>query len=192
MNRKSCTILALLTLLLSTSTRAGAEDLAPRVQASKTAVMAFAAALRGELQTAMKSGGPMEAISVCSEKAPAIAEEQSARNDLRIGRTSLKVRNQGNRPDAWEKVVLEDFERRRGAGADPATLVRYEVVDTGNRREFRFMKAIPTAKACLACHGSTLAPEVAARLDTLYPEDQARGFAVGDLRGAFTVRQPME
>ena len=87
--------------------------------------------------------------------------------------------------------MLEDFEQRRAAGDDPATLIRYEVVETDGLREFRFMKAIPTGEVCLACHGSNIAPNVSARLDALYPDDRARGFAVGDLRGAFSVRQPM-
>jgi len=32
---------------------------------------------------------------------------------------------------------------------------------------------------------------VKAKLDTYYPADQARGFKVGDIRGAFTISQPM-
>ena len=170
---------------------AGAEDLGPRAAASKAAIAAFAGELKAELQSAMKAGGPVKAIAVCNERAPGIAARHSAARDLTLGRTSLKIRNPENAPDAWERAVLEDFERRRDAGEDSATLVRYEVVERGGRREFRLMKAIPTAEVCLACHGATIAPEVAARLDALYPGDRARGFAVGDLRGAFTVRQPM-
>jgi hypothetical protein len=56
----------------------------------------------------------------------------------------------------------------------------------------RYMKAIPTAaKPCLACHGAKISPEVAAKLDDIYPEDKARGYGAGDIRGAFTIRQPM-
>lgn len=181
---------ALLALALSGPAGA-AEDLSSRVQASKAAVSAFAGSLKGALKGALEKGGPLGAIAACNERAPAIASEQSARHGLAIGRTSLGVRNPANAPDAWERAVLEDFERRRAAGEDAADLVRYEVVETDGRREFRFMKAIPTGEVCLACHGAALAPEVASRLDALYPDDRARGFAVGDLRGAFTVRQPM-
>jgi len=189
---KTTPVLAGSLLALAMSASAGAaEDLSSRVQASKAAVMAFAGSLKGALKEALEEGGPVRAIAACNERAPAIASEQSARHGLAIGRTSLALRNPANAPDAWERAVLEDFERRRGAGEDAANLVRYEVVETGGRREFRFMKAIPTGEVCLSCHGATLAPEVASRLDALYPDDRARGFAVGDLRGAFTVRQPM-
>ena len=34
------------------------------------------------------------------------------------------------------------------------------------------------------------AAAAAARLDALYPEDQARGFEVGNIRGAFSIVQP--
>jgi hypothetical protein len=54
------------------------------------------------------------------------------------------------------------------------------------------MSAIPTKKICLECHGANLAPEVAARLDALYPEDRARGFKIGDIRGAFTLSKSLD
>ncbi|MNT54386.1 hypothetical protein D3C72_1915480 [compost metagenome] len=63
-----------------------------------------------------------------------------------------------------------------------------EIVDG----EFRLMKAIPTGEPCLACHGQNLKPELAAVIDQRYPQDQARGFAPGELRGAFTLRRSME
>lgn len=190
MKSKSSATGALVALALCGGALA-AEDLPSRVEASKGAIMAFAGSLKAELKAAMKSGGAVKAIAVCNEKAPTIADEQSARHGLTIRRTSLRPRNGENVPDAWERSVLEDFEQRRAAGDDPAALIRYEVVEADGLREFRFMKAIPTAEVCLACHGNDIAPDVTARLDALYPDDRARGFAVGDLRGAFTVRQPM-
>jgi excinuclease UvrABC helicase subunit UvrB len=55
------------------------------------------------------------------------------------------------------------------------------------------MKAIPTAeKPCLACHGKTLAPQVAARLKELYPDDRATGYAAGEIRGAITLSRPLQ
>jgi len=70
-----------------------------------------------------------------------------------------------------------------------------EVVEEGGKKEFRFMKAIgmpPLEQMpCLKCHGENIDPKVAAKLDELYPNDKARGYKVGDIRGAFTIRQPM-
>nr|VFK61436.1 MAG: Protein of unknown function (DUF3365) [Candidatus Kentron sp. UNK]VFK69117.1 MAG: Protein of unknown function (DUF3365) [Candidatus Kentron sp. UNK] len=58
-------------------------------------------------------------------------------------------------------------------------------------RVFRYMKAIPTLEVCTLCHGASLSPDVVTKLDELYPEDQARGFKVGDIRGAFSFMQPV-
>jgi len=38
---------------------------------------------------------------------------------------------------------------------------------------------------CVTCHGQTIAPELAAKLGELYPNDQATGYVAGDLRGVF-------
>ena len=53
------------------------------------------------------------------------------------------------------------------------------------------MKAIPTGELCLLCHGETIDPDIAAAIDKAYPEDQARGFSLGDIRGAFTLSKPL-
>lgn len=53
------------------------------------------------------------------------------------------------------------------------------------------MKAIPTAALCVKCHGESIEAEVEAKLKELYPNDQARGFKEGDLRGAFTLAAPV-
>lgn len=168
-----------------------ADDDANRLATSRAAAKDFMEVLKGELQSAMKAGGPTNAIEVCNQKAPAIAQELSKAKGLRIGRTSLKTRNPDNAPDAWERRVLEEFEARKRAGADPTRLEHHEVVQTDGTPVFRYMKAIPTAELCLTCHGQKLDPKVSATLKRLYPKDQATGFNVGDLRGAFTITQPL-
>jgi hypothetical protein len=67
-------------------------------------------------------------------------------------------------------------------------------VTQGSRAYFRYMQAIPMQGMCMSCHGprEALAPEVRERLEERYPHDRATGFAVGDLRGAFSIRQPLE
>lgn len=168
-----------------------AADDAERVAASRAAVKDFMGTLQGELQAAMKAGGPTNAIEVCNKKAPAIAQEVSKAKGFHIARTSLKTRNPDNAPDAWERKVLEDFEARKRAGEDPTKLEHHEVVTADGKQTFRYMKAIPTGELCLNCHGEKLDPKVSETLKRLYPKDQATGFKVGDLRGAFTISQPL-
>ena len=69
--------------------------------------------------SALAVGGPTDAIEVCKIAAPEIAATASDAQGWRIGRTSLKLRNPANAPDAWELAVLRDFEARKAAGEDP-------------------------------------------------------------------------
>lgn len=169
-----------------------AEDLSSRVEASRAAIKDFVGNLGGELKAALKKGGPLEAIKVCNSKAMGISKMHSEKNGWQIGRTSLKPRNFANAPDAWERSVLEQFEARKAAGEGVMKMEHYEVVMQGGKQLFRYMKAIPTAeKPCLVCHGSGIKPAIAEALDRRYPQDQARGYQAGDIRGAFTITQPM-
>jgi hypothetical protein len=182
-------LLALLLLPAATGTAAAQSDLKERMDAARAVAVDFGAALLSELQQAIASGGPVSAIGVCNVAAPKIAAEKAAEKHMTVGRTSLKLRQPNNQPDAWELQQLQTFEQRKAAGESPATIEVGEYVDTGGKPVFRYMKAIPTGPVCLNCHGAVLAPEVAARLQELYPQDLATGFAVGDLRGAFTITQ---
>jgi hypothetical protein len=166
---------------------ANTEVMAAKTEAAKGAMMALGGTLKKELQAAIKAGGPIEAISVCNERAPEIAQSISTEKGLQLGRVSLRNRSPENVPDDWKKAVLEDFESRKAAGEAPDTLVYREIVSTDGGEEFRMMKAIPTASLCLTCHGTNIDPELAAKIDSLYPDDKAKGFSEGDLRGAFWV-----
>jgi len=185
-------LLTVITLgLAALSVDIQAADYDAEVNASRETVQEFMQTLKKELQAAMQEGGPVNAVSVCNLTAPAIASTYSARNGWDVGRTSLKLRNPDNAPDAWERSVLEDFETRKLAGEDPARMEFYEVVGENGGTELRYMKAIPTAGLCLACHGEQVDSITKARLETLYPEDQALGYQAGDIRGAFTITQPL-
>jgi len=146
----------------------------------------FGGALKNELVTAIKKDGPIHAVGACNEKAPGIAKAKSVEG-WSVGRTSLKLRNAENRPDEWEMKVLQSFEERKKQGENPDKIAFGEVVEQDGKKVYRFMKAIPTAEICLKCHGNRIEPDVAAKLDGLYPGDKARGFKPGDIRGAFTL-----
>lgn len=170
---------------------AAEDDIQERVAGSKAVVKEFMGELKGHLQNAMKAGGPVNAISVCNEAAPAIAQRQSEKHGWEVARTSLRYRNPDNAPDAWEAEVLKKFEERKAKGEDVKPMAYYEVVEQDGKKVFRFMKAIPTGEVCLKCHGESIAEPAKAKLDELYPGDKARGFKLGDIRGAFTITQPM-
>ena len=145
--------------------------------------------LSGELGAQLEAGTPPAAIDVCSRIAPAAAEEIS-REGLGIRRTSLRVRNSANAADDWERGWLSRFEETVAAGDWPGEV--HEVDEAAG--ELRYLRPIGLNEVCLTCHGRAeeLDPEVRQSLAERYPEDRATGFAVGDLRGAFSVRVRFE
>ncbi len=161
-----------------------------RVASRETAVE-FMQALKARLMQAIQEGGPLDAIAVCNTDAPVIALEMSQQKGWYIARTSLKVRNTANAPDDWERSVLNDFEARKLEGEDPLKLEHFETVELEGKLTFRYMKAIPTDGGCLMCHGESIDGALAEKINALYPQDQATGFKLGDIRGAFTITQPL-
>ena len=181
---------SILAACLSTPVLAGEID--PNVAEARGVIKQFFGALKGELQTAMKAGGPVNAIGVCNTKAPEIAKNVSSSSGWNVGRTSLKIRNTANVPLAWEMAVLKDFEKRKANGEDVKMMDFAETVEVDGVKTFRYMKAIPTAELCLNCHGGdNVKPEVEAKLKALYPSDQARGYSKGDIRGAFSLNKSL-
>jgi hypothetical protein len=159
---------------------------------AEAAIAAFAGTLKAELTTAMQAGGPLNAIEVCSERAPAIADSVSLEKGMNLSRVSLRNRNPENAPNEWQTTVLQEFEARLAAGQTPPELSWHQTEETNGTQEFRFMKAIPTGSLCLTCHGEAIAPLVAAKISELYPADKATGFREGDLRGAFVVTKALQ
>lgn len=145
------------------------------------------------LSAEIAKGGPESAIGVCQEKAPQMAKTASEQTGWAIKRVSLRNRNPNAVPDAWERAALEDFDRRAAAGENPATLEKRDIVTNPDRKEYRYMRALPVQPICLACHGTPeqLKPEVTLRLQTLYPNDKGVGYSLGQIRGAMTIRKAM-
>ena len=169
------------------SASAYADDLENMTAEGGALIAPFQQHLMDTVKSAMQTGGAAKAVESCQLLAPKITAQHSQTPWI-MGRTALKVRNPANAPDAWEKQVLEQFVKRAAAGEALSGLTHSEIV----KGEFRMMKAIPTGEACLACHGKEINPELAAVIDQRYPQDKARGFALGELRGAFTLRRKVE
>lgn len=168
-----------------------ANDSADDLQQARQATAQLGGALKSELIAAMQSGGALQAIEVCHTRAGEIAGEVSRKTGLEVSRISAGNRNPGNAANNWQLEVLSSFDTRVESGESPAGMNWHEIAETESGTEFRYMQAIPTGGLCLQCHGSVIAPDVANRLQELYPEDRATGYREGDIRGAFlVVRKP--
>ena len=148
--------------------------------------------LKKSLKTVLKESGPIAAVEYCNIAAVDITDRISNSKSIFLKRTSLKVRNKDNVATSWEKDVLNNFENRKRLGESVNSIDYQEAyTDNNNKSFFRYMKAIPTGKVCLTCHGSNINPNLRTRINELYPEDKAYGFEIGDIRGAFTIQIPL-
>lgn len=191
MNVTSASRLLPLTFAFIAAGAAAAED--PMLAQAREVASSVPPKLIAVLQEEIARGGPEGAIAVCRDKAPQMAREASERTGWNIRRVSLKNRNPKAVPDAWERAVLEEFDRRAAAGESAATLEKGEVVVLDGRPHYRYMKALATQPLCTNCHGphEQLSAAVKAKLATLYPQDRATGYVPGQIRGAMTIQRPL-
>ncbi|WP_417347386.1 Tll0287-like domain-containing protein [Ferrimonas sp.] len=182
---KNAVAIGLMSLL---SLGAWAADTDEMRQEGLSLIKQFGSTLKPSLKAAMQSGGPVAAVEVCASQAPMIAAQLASQSGWQLSRVSLKPRNaKMAQADLWEAQVLAEFEQRLLAGAAPKSLV----TERHQPEEFRLMKGIVIEKVCLQCHGQQLAPEVQQAIAEHYPSDQATGYELGQLRGAFSVRRSL-
>ena len=147
-----------------------------RLQEAQKAKKALGQKLMGELTAALQGGDFARGVEVCKKAAPQVAKTVSSEYDVEIGRTSFKVRNPDNEPQGWTEPFVE-------------ARVTEDVILTGPENTVAYMSPIKMAEVCTNCHGAAeqIPDEVERMLAEKYPQDEATGFAEGDLRGWFWV-----
>lgn len=152
----------------------------PDDDAALARARAFQQALKQELMAAMAEGGPVRAVAVCSERAPALAQAAST-GGYRLRRVGTKTRSLGNSPSKADGDALD-----RLLADATAPFVRME--GDGDAR-WRHYVPLRVEAACLLCHGpkAGMSGELQQALAARYPKDEAVSYALGDLRGAVVV-----
>jgi hypothetical protein len=166
---------------------------APEAQArAQAALRDFSERLRGELRAAMTADGAPAAVDFCHDQAPRIAEQVMAEHGVRLGRVAVpgRHRNPGHVAEGWQAEVLASFQSAVDRGGAPEA--QLAVVRDGLPAdvELRMARGLRVEAACLMCHGASIAPGIAARIEQNYPDDHATGFREGDLRGLAWVEVP--
>jgi hypothetical protein len=142
----------------------------------------------GLLERALDRGGPALAVQFCADSAEA-RTLRHWKQGLYIRRVSERVRNVDDAPDATERRLLEQLADLNQAGKLPRELI--EVIRAADGTyELQYMRPLLVKSRCLICHGdpATMDPAVRAAIARRYPQDQATGYQVGELRGAVSVR----
>ncbi len=171
------------------------EDATERERAASEVATGFVKELGAAMTREMTKGGPIEAIRVCAELAPEIAGRLSREHGWRVTRVGTRVRNPLlGMPDAWEQKVLAEFAERAEKGETIPSMIRSEVVMEPDGQYYRFMKPIALQPHCVLCHGPSeqIPEEIRNVLKRQYPFDTATGYKAGELRGAVSIKQPME
>jgi mono/diheme cytochrome c family protein len=169
------------------------DDVRARADKARELAHAYSEKLRAGILKALKDGGPVGAIGACNTLAPELNTSITESSTFEISRTSTRVRNPDNAPDAWEQAILEQFQKSYAAGGDTKALESYDVVTTQEgQRLFRYMRPITMREPCLVCHGPSVAQDVKAEIAKYYTDDKAVGFNLGELRGAFSLVQQLD
>jgi nitrate reductase cytochrome c-type subunit len=147
-----------------------------KLQRAKQAQRRMAKQLKGELTDSLADKSFPETVEFCKSRAPEIAKNVGNSLGVSMGRTSHKLRNPENTPPKWAKSVVE--EKQKGV-----------YVFEGPDQKLGYLHPIEMKGLCVNCHGSEkqLADGLPDILSEHYPEDEATGFSVGELRGWFWV-----
>jgi len=141
--------------------------------------------LGSNLMKHMKEGGPAQAIPFCNAKASPLTAEVAKKYNVSIKRTSHKIRNENSKPNATEKNIIKKYLAAIENGEKLKPTIKKD-----NTGKVHFYAPIKLQQKCLACHG-TIGKEVTHKTDSIlksmYPNDKATGFKVGDLRGIVNI-----
>jgi hypothetical protein len=153
-------------------------------EGQRLAAEAFALLSKNLAEAIAKDGVP-GAIGFCSEKALPL----TASVDATLRRVSHKARNPKNKADAAELEILDSYRATMKAGKAPEPQVRRNA----DGSETFFAPIVLANPTCLKCHGAPgtdIDADTLAALSKRYPQDEATGFQMGELRGMWRITFP--
>lgn len=143
------------------------------------------AALKANLVKAMQSGGPTNAVQFCNAKALELTDSYNEKYFTEVKRVSDRNRNPKNEPNKKELEVINDFKSMLEAGQALSPKI---AIDADGKKNY--YAPIFTGGVCLSCHGNpkNMQPELVNVIDSLYPQDKAKGYAIDELRGIWSIK----
>ncbi|MEA3413392.1 MAG: DUF3365 domain-containing protein [Pseudomonadota bacterium] len=134
--KKMTNIALCLTLGATTALAADPQDIEARATEARAAGNQLFLELKKVVTEAAQAQGAAAAIEVCNVKALPTTRRVSEEAGMEVGRTSHKLRNPENAPDAWEQKVLVEFQARKTAGESLENMEYYEVVEEDGKRSY--------------------------------------------------------
>jgi len=146
--------------------------------------------LGGALKKALQVGGVAEAIPYCNVSALPLTDSIGEIEGYSLRRTALRIRNPKNEPNEMETRHLKRYQTMLESGD---SLVPQIEALAGN--QFLYTRPILVQGMCTTCHGEvggSIKQDDYALIQKHYPTDSAVNFAVGDLRGMWSVTFDLE
>jgi hypothetical protein len=144
------------------------------------------ALLSSNLTKALAAGGVTNALSYCSERALPLTREVASTNEVTIRRATHMARNPANRASPAELAILRDFRVALENQQKPRPVLRTNV----NGSVTFYAPILLNNSICLKCHGEPgkdISAVDAAFIRSIYPQDKATGFKLGELRGLWRI-----
>lgn len=190
--KKIYLIIISITLLLLLTAQTGSND--ELKKHFREISMMFMEDLKSVLMKNLSEGGPLQAITVCSDTAQELTNIIGKKNNVDLKRVTFKPRNPIDTTDAFETKVLSRWHELMSEGNFDKETEYFEIVEIEDKPYARYMKPIFIQGPCLTCHGgeNMISSEVKNLLKEKYPDDKATGYKPGDLRGAISILQFIE
>lgn len=169
-----------------------AEVQAAALQKGKAIAAETLGLLSSNLQSAIQQGGVSNALPFCSLAASPLTAGMAAKHGVTLRRFTHKPRNPASRADSIELVVLNEF--TEALAATPPDPPPPMVTNLTDGTATFFAPIVLNNELCLKCHGEAgkdILPENVAVIRRLYPQDEATGFKLGELRGAWRIDFPL-
>lgn len=189
--KKTYLIITVLTLFIVFTAQTGSDE-ETKNHFSEISV-AFMEDLKSVLMKNLIEGGPLQAITVCSDTAQELTNIIGEKNNVVLRRVTFKPRNPKDTADAFESKVLSRWHDEMSEGKLDNETNYLEIMNIGDETYARYMQPIFIQGPCLTCHGgeNMISSEVKNLLKEKYPDDKATDYKPGDLRGAISIKKKL-
>lgn len=136
------------------------------------------------LMAAIQKEGTLGALEFCNVQAYPLTDSMAVVHHAKIKRVSDKPRNPFNQANDEELGYIEAFKNMIATGDTVEPIINDE------NGQMYFYSPITTNAMCLQCHGKPeeqIQPATMAKLQELYPADEAVGYTDNELRGIWAI-----
>jgi hypothetical protein len=137
-----------------------------------------------QLMQAIEKGGHAYAVSYCRVEANSITDSVAREHNARVSRVSDQRRNPKNAANDQEMEYISYYKQALKNNEDWSPKV------ISSNDSYTYYTPILTQPLCLNCHGdpeTDIKEETLARLQSDYPQDQAVGYGLGEVRGMWKI-----